>query len=433
MTELLAISVFVAAYILIVVDRIDRVIVALGGAIVLLGLRVVDVSDAFHSERYGVDWGVLLLLLGMMAIVGTLAQTGLFGYLGVTAAQRAEGRPFPILVTLVVITAAASALLDNVATVLLLLPVTISVTTRLGLPPAPFLIAEALASNIGGTATLVGDPPNIIIASEAGLGYDDFLLHLAPLVVVLMLAFVGLCRLLFRTALRYDADRVAEVMRLDARAEITDGPLLVRALSVLGLVTVAFVTHTVLHLEPAVVALVGAGALLLLARRDPKLALEHVEWPTLAFFTGLFIMVGALVKTGTVERLATALADATGGHVLGAAMVLVWASAVLSAVVDNIPYVATMAPVVGTLVEDVAPGANGRALWWALALGADLGGNATIIGASANVVVAGAAAAAGHPITFLEFARYGIPTTVVTVAIAAVYLWLRYAALGLPA
>jgi Na+/H+ antiporter NhaD/arsenite permease-like protein len=428
--EVIAVAVFIACYVLIATEKVDRVAVALGGATVMLGLRVVNVDDAFHSEKYGVDWAVISLLLGMMVIVGVLAQTGLFDYLGIRAAQRARGRPFAILTMLVLITAVASSLLDNVTTVLLVAPVTIQITRRLGVPPVPFLIAEALASNIGGAATLVGDPPNIIIASRAGLSYADFLVHLAPLVVVLLLAFVLASRWLFRQALVTHPERIDELMRLDASASLTDRSLLIRGLAVLGLVTVAFMLHAITHLEPAAVALVGAGVLLLIARRDPKQFLAHVEWSTLAFFVGLFVMVGALVKTGAVDRVATTLADATAGHVPRATMLLLGASAVLSAIVDNIPYVATMAPVTATLIADLHSGHDPNVLWWALALGADLGGNATIIGASANVVIAGAAAKAGYPIRFVEFAKYGIPVTLLTILLTAGYLWLRYIVLG---
>ncbi len=430
MTEFAAIAVFVVCYVLIATEKVDRVAVALGGAVTLLALRVVDIDDAFHSERYGVDWGVIGLLLGMMVIVGVLAQTGVFDYLGIRAAQRAGGRPFAILTLLIIITAFASSLLDNVATVLLVAPVTIQITRRLGIPPVPFLIAEALASNIGGAATLVGDPPNIIIASRAGLSYGDFLVHLAPLVIVLMVAYLAAARVLFRRALVTDPERVRELMQLQPKDSLTDRPLLLRALAVLALVTAAFMLHSALHLEPAVVALVGAAVLLLIARRDPKAFLAHVEWPTLAFFIGLFIMVGALVKTGAVDRIASSLADATNGDVPRAMLLLLVVSAVLSAIVDNIPYVATMTPVVATLIADLNSGHDPNVLWWALALGADLGGNATIIGASANVVIAGAAGRAGHPIRFVEFAKYGVPVTILTVLISGAYLWLRYIAFG---
>jgi Na+/H+ antiporter NhaD/arsenite permease-like protein len=402
MSAALAVGVFRGAYALIASEKVNRVAVALGGAGLMLTLGLLSSADAFHSERFGIDWDVIFLLLGMMVIVGVIKHTGLFDYLAIWSAKRARGRPFRILVTLTTITALASALLDNVTTVLLVAPVTFLICERLAIPAAPFLIAEALASNIGGTATLIGDPPNIIIASQANLSYTDFLIHLAPLVVVLMLLFVAMSRWLFRAALVYRPDRARELMTLEEREALTDRPLLIRSLLVLGLVTVAFALHEVLHYEPSVVALLGAGLLLLVARRDVEPFLREVEWPTLAFFAGLFVMVGALIKTGVIAELAEAVAAATGGSLWVGSVLLLWVSGVLSAIVDNIPYVATMAPVTAILVQDLGGDGDPTVLWWSLALGADLGGNATAIGASANVVILGLAGRAGQPISFLE-------------------------------
>ncbi|HEX7105993.1 MAG TPA: ArsB/NhaD family transporter [Acidothermaceae bacterium] len=430
MSETIAVAVFVIAYIAIASEKVDRVVIALAGAGALLALRVVDLHDALHSESTGIDWAVLLLLFGMMVIVGVLARTGAFEYLGIWTAKKARGRPFAIMAWFIVLTAVASALLDNVTTVLLVAPVTAAVTARLGVPLVPYLIAEALASNIGGSATLVGDPPNIVIGSRAGLSYADFLFNLAPLVVVLLAIFVLMSRVLFRRSFAVDERRVADLMALEPRQSITDVRLLVQGCAVLVAVTVAFTLAEVIHIEPAVIAALGAGALLLIARRDPVPFLREVEWPTLAFFAGLFIMVGALVKVGAVDHVAKALADVTGGHTMTAAIVLVWGSGLLSAVVDNIPYVATMTPVVAQMTADLPAGAHPQILWWALALGADLGGNATIIGASANVVIAGTAARQGHPISFGTFARYGVPTAVVTLAVSTLYIWLRYSLLA---
>jgi Na+/H+ antiporter NhaD/arsenite permease-like protein len=426
----LAVAVFLGAYALIASEKVNRVAVALTGAGLMLALRLVSSSDAFHSERFGVDWDVIFLLLGMMVIVGVIKHTGLFDYLAIWSAKRAGGRPFRILATLTTITAVASALLDNVTTVLLVAPVTFLICERLDIPAAPFLIAEALASNIGGTATLIGDPPNIIIASQADLSYTDFLVHLAPLVVVLMLLFVAMSRWLFRTALTYRPDRARELMTLDEREALSDRPLLIRSLAVLALVTVAFALHGVLHYEPSVVALLGAGLLLLVARREVEPFLREVEWPTLAFFMGLFVMVGALIKTGVIAELAEAVAAATGGSLWVGSMLLLWASGALSAIVDNIPYVATMAPVTATLVQDLHGEGDATVLWWSLALGADLGGNATAIGASANVVILGLAQRAGQPIRFLEFTKYGAVVAIATMLVCVPYIWLRYFVLG---
>jgi Na+/H+ antiporter NhaD/arsenite permease-like protein len=425
----LAVVIFAGAYVLIATEKIHRVAAALGGAALMLVIGASDAEHAFFSPEAGIDWNVIFLLLGMMLIVAVVKRTGLFEYIAIWAAKRARGRPFRVMVILVLVTAAASAVLDNVTTVLLVAPVTLLVCERLGVPAAPFLIAEALASNIGGTATLVGDPPNIIIASRAGLSYDDFLAHLAPIVVVLLAVFVVLCRWLFRDAFAYDPDRTAGVLALRERDAIRDRRLLIVSLIVLSAVTAAFALHAILHLEPSVVALLGGLLLLVLSKVDTGEVVRDVEWPTLAFFSGLFVMVGALVATGVIDRIAQAAAEAVAGRLWLASMVLLWGSAVVSAIVDNIPYVATMSPVVEELVAAEGGGAHTRVLWWSLALGADLGGNATAVGASANVVVLGMAERAGQRISFWQFTRYGLVVTVVTVALCVPYLWLRYFAL----
>ncbi|MFI0446699.1 ArsB/NhaD family transporter [Actinomadura sp. 6N118] len=421
-----AITIFAFAYVLIASEKIARTKVALGGAALMLLFHITDAEAAFFSEESGIDWNVIFLLLGMMVIVSVLRQTGVFEFTAIWAAKRARGKPYRLMLMLVVITASASALLDNVTTVLLIAPVTFLVCERLALQVAPYLIAEVMASNIGGTATLVGDPPNIIIASRGNLSFNDFLIHLAPLVVVLMVVFCLMCRLLFRSAFTYDPERVAEVMALEEREAITDTRLLFQGLGVLGVVVAAFVLHPVLHYEPSIVALLGAGLLVAATKVTTEQALDEVEWPTLVFFAGLFVMVGGLVETGVIGDVSNAAADATEGRLGFATMLLLGASAGLSAIIDNIPYVATMSPIVGDLVQQNGGNDHAQVLWWALALGADLGGNATAVGASANVVVLGIAARNGHPITFWQFTKYGLVVTVVTVALAAPYLWLRY-------
>ncbi|HYO85799.1 MAG TPA: ArsB/NhaD family transporter [Dermatophilaceae bacterium] len=422
----LTVAVFVGAYALIATERVHRVAAALGGAVVMLLIGATDARTAFFSEEAGIDWNVIVLLIGMMLIVAVMQRTGLFEYLAIWATKRARGRPFRVMVTLVLVTAVASAVLDNVTTVLLIAPVTFLVCERLDVPVAPFLIAEALASNIGGSATLVGDPPNIIIASRGGLSYNEFLVHLAPLVVVLMVVFIGLCRWLFRHAFRYDADRAAAVMSLREQDAIRDRRLLVVSLGVLLLVTAAFALHSVFRLEPSVVAIVGGLVLLALSRLDTEEVLRDVEWHTLVFFIGLFVMVGALVHTGAIGQLTTAAAQLAEGRLGAVSIALLWFSAVLSALVDNIPYVATMSPVVAQLVDSAGNTEQARSLWWALALGANLGGNATAVGASANVVILGLAERAGRRISFWEFTKYGLVVAFVTVALSTPYLWLRY-------
>jgi Na+/H+ antiporter NhaD/arsenite permease-like protein len=419
-----ALVIFLGAYVLLVTEKVHRTAVALGGAALMLLLQLTDAEHAFFSEETGIEWNVIFLLLGMMMIVSVLRHTGVFEYVAIWAAKRTRGRPYPLMVMLCVLTALASALLDNVTTILLVAPVTFLVCERLGLRPAPYLIAEVLASNIGGASTLVGDPPNIIIAARGDLTFNDFLVHMAPIVVILMAAFCLLCRWLFRREFTYDAERAESVMRLNEREAITDPRLLIKALAVLALVVLAFILHPVLHYEPSVVALLGAGLLLLITEVEVTEALQEVEWSTLAFFGGLFIMVGALVEVGVIGRVAEATADATEGRLGLATMVLLGGSAVLSAIVDNIPYVATMSPIVAELVAQQEGDAT--VLWWALALGSDLGGNATAIGASANVVALGIADRQGHHIGFWEFTKYGLVVTAVTVTLCVPYLWLRY-------
>jgi Na+/H+ antiporter NhaD/arsenite permease-like protein len=418
-----AVTVFVGAYVLIATERVHRVVAALAGAAVMLLLRIVGSEEAFHGVDTGVDWEVIFLLLGMMVIVAVLRRTGLFEYLAIWSAKRARGRPYRIMVILSVVTAVTAALVDNVTTVLLVAPVTVLIAERLGTSPVPYLIAEVLASNIGGTATLVGDPPNIIIGSRAGLSYTEFLVNLGPIALLVLIVFLVMARFLFRSDLVADPRRVAEVMDLDEREAIRDPGLLIRSAMVLVVVTLGFLFHVVLHYDPSVVALVGAGALLALSGLRFGELSRDVEWETLVFFMGLFVMVGALVEVGVIDGLADSAADLTEGRPLLAVMVILVVSAVLSGIVDNIPYVAAMAPVVAGLSADIG---GGDVLWWALALGADLGGNATAVGASANVVVLGIADRSGYPIRFLDFLKYGGLVTLVSIAVSAVYLWTRY-------
>ncbi|MEP6560633.1 MAG: ArsB/NhaD family transporter [Nakamurella sp.] len=424
-----AIAVFVGAYVLIATEWVHRVRAALGGAALMLVIGASTGETAFFSAETGVDWNVVLLLFGMMVVISVVKQTGLFEYLAIWSAKRAGGRPYRLLVLLCLITAVASALLDNVTTVLLIAPVTLLVCARVGVRPELFLIALALVSNIGGAATLIGDPPNIIIGSRAGLSFNDFLFNLGPLVLVLLAVFLLVARFLFRKAFVVDPDQVQDVMALDERKAIANPALLRRVLPVLALIVVGFAAHGVIPLEPSVVALLGAGLMVVISRTSREEFLEDVEWETLSFFIGLFIMVGALVNIGVIDWLGEKAVEAVGGQFLLAATLLLFGSAVLSGVIDNIPYVATMTPLVADLVAS-GSGSGAESLWWALALGAGLGGNATAVGASANVVVTGIAAREGHPISFSMFTRYGLVITAITVLLSWPYIWLRYFAFG---
>ena len=346
MTPILAVAVFVAAYVLIASERISKVTTALAGAGIIMALGIASADDAFFSTETGVDWDVIFLLLGMMIIVSVLRRTGVFEYVAIWAAKRAKGSPFRVMLLLVLITALASAFLDNVTTVLLIVPVTLLVCERLDISPTPFLIAEVLASNIGGAATLIGDPPNIIIASRSGLTFNDFLLHMAPMAALAVAALCVMLPLLFRGSFQVDPERAADVMGLNEREAIKDHRLLVICGIVLAAVFIGFIGHTAFHIEPSVVALLGAGVLLLASRSKAGDVMPGVEWETLVFFAGLFIMVGALVKTGVIGQVAEAAAAATGGNALVASMLILGVSALLSGIVDNIPYTAAMSPVV---------------------------------------------------------------------------------------
>jgi Na+/H+ antiporter NhaD/arsenite permease-like protein len=426
MAPVLALAIFVVAFWFIATERANKVKTVLCAAALMAVLGLIPGERVFYSEHEGIDWNVIFLLLGMMVIVGVIKQTGVFDYLAIWAAKRSRGKPFRLMVMLMLITAIASPVLDNVTIIMLVAPVTLVVCDRLRIAPQPYLIAEVLASNIGGAATLIGDPPNIIIGSRAGLTFNDFLIHMAPAVVVIFVLFVVLTRVLFHKDLRADDVNLQQVMALQERRAIKDTRLLIRALAVLALVIVGFGLHSVLHVAPSIVALVGAGAMLLATDIDVSDVLPEVEWPTLVFFMGLFVMVAGLVHTGVIEALGTAAASAFGDNWFLAATALIFGSAILGAFIDNIPYTATMTPVVEGMAAQTPDAETGRALWWSFALGACFGGNGTAIAASANVVAIGIAQRAGHPITFWKFTKYGIVVTLWSAILAWAYVWLRY-------
>ena len=438
----IALAIFAVSYGLIITERIHKTIVALGGAALMIVSGVVTQDEAFYSHEFGVDYNVIFLLIGMMIIVNIVRDTGLFEVLAIWSAQRAGADPFRMLALLALVTAVLSAMLDNVTTVLLMAPVTLSIAKRLRLDPVPFLIVEAIASNIGGTATLVGDPPNIMIASKAQLGYLQFLIVLGPVVVGIMAVFLVGLRLLYGGSLQVAPHLKEAVLGLAPRDAVQDPLLLRRCVWLLGLVNLAFGLHGVLHLEPATIALVGASAFMLIGRANRKhnsdelSYLADVEWKTIFFFIGLFILVGALVKVGVIGMLATQLLSVTQGHPAAAVFSILWGSALLSAVIDNIPYVAAMNPLVVDLARSLHPEISDYTtlvhhpdilpLWWSLPLGACLGGNGTLIGASANVVIADLARRAGYPISYRQFLMVGFPVMVGSLLLSTLYVWLLF-------
>jgi Na+/H+ antiporter NhaD/arsenite permease-like protein len=405
--------------------------VALLGASVMIFIGALDQDEAVK----GIDWNTIGLLTGMMILVSISRRSGMFEYLAIWSAQKAKASPAGILVLLQITTAVVSALLDNVTTVLLVVPVTLAITSELDVPPYPFLFAEVFASNIGGTATLIGDPPNILIGSLIGLDFNAFLIHLTPVIVVIMAVQALMIHLLWGRALKSTPARRALVMGMSAEGAIVDWTLLKQSLVVLTAVIAGFVLARPLHLEPATIAMGGAAALMLLDNwqhhNEKQSANVHktfgdVEWITIFFFVGLFIVVHGVEVGGLLHLLANELVAATGGNLAHAGYAILWASAFLSAIVDNIPFVATMIP----LIKSMAPAFGGadqiQPLWWCLSLGACLGGNGTLIGASANLTVAGIAERNSIPFRFMTYTLYGMPMMIVSIAISHLYVWWRY-------
>ena len=412
-----AIAVFALALATIATERIHRTKVALLGAIIVLVTQTISQDAAIEA----VDWNTIGLLAGMMLIVKLTETTGVYTYLAIRAGQLSRGRPLAVVLSLAGATALLSAFLDNLTTVLLMVPITFLLADALDIDPIPLVLIEIFASNIGGTATLIGDPPNILIAGATDLSFTQFITNLAPVVVVTLFVVVGLLYLLFRRKLQIAPEARARVMELDARRSIEDPDELRRTLPIMGLTILVFFIHKPLHLEPATVALAGATIMLLVSRQSLEKALSGIEWPTLFFFIGLFVMVGALEEQGAIQKIADGIADVTAGNRSAELLGILWVSGIASGIVDNIPFTATMIPVVEQLGGHEDP-----AYWWALALGACFGGNATIIAAAANVAAAGMAERAGRPIGFVPFLKVGIPVTLLSLVLATGYVALRY-------
>ena len=421
-TAWLALGIFGFVFVVISFELVNKTAAAITGGVIFLLLRFIHQESAFLA----VDWGVIFLLVSMMIIMAVVQETGLFQYVAIKTAKSVRGEPLGILILLSLVTAVISAFLDNVTTVLILAPITILIAVELSISPVPFMIAMAIASNIGGAATLIGDPPNIMIGTATGFTFVEFIYNLAPVVLILLAVLAGLLPLFFGKQMIVSNERKARIMELDETKAITDMPLLIRSGVVLILLIIAFLLHSVINLEMATIAMTGAAVMLLMSdKHKMHTLLQSVEWETILFFVGLFIMVDGLKELGAISFFADRILDVAQGNPAMAAILVLWFSGILSALVDNIPYVATMIPLVMQLQEKFGPELT-YPIWWSLALGACLGGNGTLIGASANVVVAGIARKSGYPISFMEFTKYGAIITVISLLICTGYIYLRY-------
>lgn len=418
----IALSIFLITYALIITEKVHRTIISLIGGLLMICFGILNQESAIHH----IDFNTIGLLVGMMIIVNITAQTGLFEYIAIWSAKKAKGKPINILVILSLVTAFASAFLDNVTTVLLIVPVTIKITSELKVNPIPLLIAEVFASNIGGTATMIGDPPNLMIGSAVKeLTFLSFIENLSLVCFIILVVTLLIFALIYRKHLKTTEALRERLLKTDEKKEITDIPLLKKCLLIIALTIGGFFVHQFIGIETATIALAGAFLLLLLTgEKHLERSLEKTEWTTLFFFMGLFVIVGGLVDTGLIAMVAKKALSWTGGELKSTTLLILWMSAILSAFVDNIPFVATMIPLIKEMgkmgMTDLQP------LWWSLSLGACLGGNGTLIGASANLVVAGLAAKEGHPISFMQFLRVGFPLMVISIIISSLYVYMRY-------
>ncbi len=432
----IATAIFILVYGLIVTEKIHKTILAIVGASTMIVLGIVTQEDAFHSIDLGIDWNVIFLLVSMMIIINIMRPTGVFEYIAIKSAKVAKGKPFAIMAIFSVVTAVVSAFLDNVTTVLLIAPVTLLICQALELDVVPYLITEAIASNIGGTATLIGDPPNIMIASKAQLDFMAFIYNLTPVIILVLIAYVITIKFVFGKRLKVKEELRQRVMAMNENEAIKDPVLLKKSLAVLAVTITGFIFHGMLHYEPATIALFGAGLLLLVSgTKEPHHILAEAEWTTIFFFMGLFMIIGGVVNVGLIKWMSIKVLEITQGNLFGTSMVILWFSAFASAFIDNIPYVATMNPLVIDMAKQLWPNVTGidllhhpdlMPIWWSLALGACLGGNGTAIGASANVIVVGMAEKMGKPISFKKFMLYGMPLMIESVIICHAYIWIRY-------
>ena len=422
--------IFLVCYAFIISEKINRSIIALCGALLMTILGIVDLHTAYTEH---IHWATIFLLLGMMILVGITNRSGIFQFIAIKTAQSANGDPLKILIRLALLTAVGSAFIDNVTMVLLITPITIAIANTLHINPTPFLITEILICNIGGAATLVGDPPNIMIGAAAGISFNRFLVHITPIIVVLIFVTLAYLKFCFAKHLHVDKQHQLKLMEANPKDYIRDSALAKKSLFVFALTLLGFLTHQYLHLEPAVVALSGGTLLMLIGTKESDLeeVLHSVEWITIFFFAGLFVLVGGLVEVGIIQKLAAWMIEITGGNISLTSFIMLWGAGIASAFVDNIPLVATMIPLVQNMGTQLALApVELSTLWWSLALGACLGGNGTLIASSANLVVASIAAREGIPISFIDFLKVSIPVTLITLTLATFYVYIVFIKLG---
>lgn len=419
MEQTISIVIFLAVIALIVSEKIHEAAAAFIGAAALLLVGVLDIESAASY----IDYNTVGVLVGMMVFVAVIKNSGMFEYIAIKSAKIAKGDPWRIMVLFTIVTAVLSAFLDNVTTVLLIGPMTISITGILGLNPIPFLLTQVMASNIGGTSTLIGDPPNIMIGSAAGFSFMDFVVNLAPCIIIIMVVLILMMKFLFKKSLIVDEASIKKVMLLDENKAIEDKGLLKKSVIMIVIVVVGFVLHSQIGIESGTIAITAAAVMLLIGKQDVEEIIADIEWTTIVFFIGLFVVVGGMVETGVVNELANFVISLTSDKPIMTMLVLLWASALLSTILNNIPFVAALIPLITVMGEqgiDIIP------LWWAISLGACLGGNGTLVGASANIVIANISSKHGHPISFKEFAKLGFPVMLISTIISTVYLVVRY-------
>ncbi|RDU23654.1 ArsB/NhaD family transporter [Anaerosacchariphilus polymeriproducens] len=417
--QIIAIVIFLVTMTAIMTEKVHRSVAAIAGAVLLVICRVLTADQGIEA----VDFNTIEVLTGMMLFVAIVKRSGIFEYIAIRTAKLSRGNPWIIMVMFMIITAVLSAFLDNVTTVLLIGPMTIAVTGILELNPIPFLITQIMASNIGGTATLIGDPPNIMIGSAANFSFVDFIINTSIVVLFVLLVIIFLFYIIYGKKLKVTADKMEKIMMLDEKKTIKSFSLMIKSIIVMILVVVAFILHDTLGIESGIIALTAATIMLLIGKQDPEAIILSVEWSTILFFMGLFIVVGGLEQTGVIKMLANGILSLTDGHQIMTMIMILWISAIVSSFLDNIPFVATMIPLILTMQSS---GMQVTPLWWALSLGACLGGNGTLVGASANVVLSDISKKNGYPITFKYYFKRGFPLMLVSILIATVFLVLKY-------